>query len=391
MKYNFDEIISRKNTNSVKYDVLDNELPMWIADMDFKVCPNVIQAIQKRLDNGILGYSTIPPSFYETISSFYKRRHNVEIPCEDIIFVTGVVPSISSMVRRLTHPNEYVILLTPTYNIFFNSIINNGARPLESCLVYKDDRYEINFDDLEEKMKNTQSTLMILCNPSNPTGTIFSKEELSRIAMLAYKYNIKIISDEIHCELVDPGYEYVPFYSVSEIAKDISITCISPSKAFNIAGLQGAAIICHNQFLFNQINRGFNNDEIAEPNAFVIQAIESCYSECDDYLDQLREYIKNNKEYAYNFIEKEMNDIKVVHSHATYLLWIDISSLTNNSIEFTSFLREKTGLFVSQGKEYHGDGYCHIRLNIACPKQVVIDGLNRLKEGVQLFKKEKNH
>lgn len=386
MKYNFDEIVSRRNTNSMKYDVLDNELPMWVADMDFKVCPQVLQAIQKRLDNGILGYSTIPSSFYNAISSFYKRRHNVDIPCEDIIFVTGVVPSISSLVRRLTHPNEYVILLTPTYNIFFNSIINNGARPLESTLVYKEDHYEINFDDLEEKMKNTQSTLMILCNPSNPTGTIFSREDLSRIAMLAYKYNVKIISDEIHCEIVDPGYEYVPFYSVSEIARDISITCISPSKTFNIAGLQGSAVVCHNKFLFNQINRGFNNDEIAEPNAFVIQAIESCYTECDEYIDELRAYIKGNKDYAYNFIEKEINDLKVVHSHATYLLWVDISSLSSNSVEFTSFLREKTGLFVSEGREYHGDGYCHIRINLACPRQIVIDGLNRLKNGVNLYK-----
>lgn len=386
MKYNFDEIINRKDTNSVKYDVGDDILPMWIADMDFKVCPKVLQAIQKRLDNGILGYSTIPPSFYQSISSFYKRRHNVEIPCEDIIFVTGVVPSISSMVRRLTHPNEYVILLTPTYNIFFNSIINNGARPLESALVFNEDHYEIDFDDLEEKMKNTQSTLMILCNPANPTGTIYTKEDLSRIAMLAYKYNVKVISDEIHCELVDPSYQYVPFYSVSEIAKDISITCLSPSKVFNIAGLQGAAVVCHNEFLRHQINRGFNNDEIAEPNAFVIQAIEACYNECDDYIDELRAYIQHNKEYAYSYIEKEISDLKVVHSHATYLLWVDISSLSSNSVEFCSFLKENARLFVSEGREYHGDGYHHIRINIACPKSIVMEGLKRLKEGVRLYK-----
>ncbi|MCI6156375.1 MAG: aminotransferase class I/II-fold pyridoxal phosphate-dependent enzyme, partial [Erysipelotrichaceae bacterium] len=173
---------------------------------------------------------------------------------------------------------------------------------------------------------------------------------------------------------------------VSEIAKDISITCLSPSKVFNIAGLQGAAVICHNPFLRHQINRGFNNDEIAEPNAFVIQAIEACYNECDDYIDELRAYIQHNKKYAYSYIEKEISDLKVVHSHATYLLWVDISSLSSNSVEFCSFLKENARLFVSEGREYHGDGYHHIRINIACPKSVVIEGLKRLKEGVRLYK-----
>ena len=234
-KYDFDTPIDRTNTQSLKWDVAENELPMWVADMDFKTAPEIIEAVNKRAAHGVFGYSIIPESWNEAVAGWWSRRHNWDIDKDWLVFCTGVIPSVSSIVRKLTTPNENVVIQTPVYNIFFNSIINNGRRVLENPLRYENGEYSIDWEDLKNKLANPQTSLMILCNPQNPSGKIWSKEDLSRIGELCARYYVTVVSDEIHCDLTDPGKEYIPFASVSDVCRDISITCVAPTKTFNLS------------------------------------------------------------------------------------------------------------------------------------------------------------
>ena len=387
--YDFDTPVDRKNTNSLKWDIKEGELPMWVADMDFQTSPAIIHALEKRVENGVYGYNIIPEEWSRAYINWWDKRHHFKMEEEWLIFCTGVVPAISSCVRKLTSVGENVLVLTPVYNSFFNSIYNNGRNILQSHLRYENGAYEIDWKDFEEKLKNPQTSLLIFCNPHNPVGKIWDKETLARVGELCKKYGVTVISDEIHCDLTEPGYEYVPFASVSEVCKDISVSCIAPTKCFNIAGLQTAAVSVPNPLLRHKVWRALNTDEVAEPNTFAVQAAVAAFEEGEPWLEELNAYTTANRRYVEEFVKNEIPSLSVVSGHATYLLWIDVSKITENSKSFSRFLREKTGLFVSEGKEYGGDGKSFIRLNVACPRCYVEDGMNRLKEGVSLFLLEK--
>lgn len=387
--YNFDRIINRSGTNSLKWDIKKEELPMWVADMDFEVSDEIVKALEERVKNHIYGYNIIPDEWYESYIAWWKNRHQYEIKKEWLMFSTGVVPSISSVVRRVTSPGEKVLVQTPVYNIFFNSICNNGRYVLESQLVYNDGKYSIDFSDLEKKLSDPQTTLMILCNPHNPIGKIWDKDTLSKIGDLCYKHNVLVLSDEIHCDLTKPGCDYVPFQSVSDVCKYNSIACLAPTKTFNIAGLQTSAVCIPNKKIYDKVNRGINNDEIAEPNTFAIQAAIAAFTKGGIWLDELREYIEKNKLIVKEYISRELPMLHLVDSDATYLLWIDCGKVTNNSIELTDFIRKQTGLFLSNGSQYGDSGKKFIRMNIACPKEILIDGLNRFKLGITSYEKRR--
>jgi len=387
MKYDFDRIIDRRGTNSEKWDVSDGELPMWVADMDFATAPEIIDALKKRVDHGIFGYSGIPDEWYEAYISWWKDRHQFTINREWLVFTTGVIPGISSVIRKLTTPAEKVLVQTPVYNIFFNSIINNGRQVTESPLVLKGDRYEMDFEQLERDLSDPQTSLMLLCNPQNPGGRIWTREELMRVAELCAGYDVRVVSDEIHCDITAPGTSYVPFASVSDIARDISVTFISPSKAFNIAGLHSAAVFAANKKIRHMVWRGLNTDEVAEPNAFAITATVAAFSKGGEWLDALNCYIDKNKKKAAEYINTQIEGIRVLNGPATYLLWLDIRSLPENGAGFCRFLREKTGLVLSSGEIYGQAGNGFIRMNLACPESVLEDGLARLKTGAELFRK----
>lgn len=382
MKYNFDEIIDRRNTNSMKWDVADGELPMWVADMDFQTAPAIRAAMEKRLAHGIFGYTDVPDAWYQAYIHWWKDRHDFVIEKDWLIFSTGVIPSISSIVRKLTTPAENVVIQTPVYNIFFNSIVNNGRNVLQSPLAYDGSVYKIDFADLEEKLKNSQTSLMILCNPHNPIGKIWDKETLCRIGDLCAKYNVTVISDEVHCDLTAPNRGYIPFAAASETNADISITCIAPTKAFNIAGMQTSAVVIPNPNLRHKVWRGLNTDEVAEPNAFAIDVTVAAFEESGDWLDSLRTYIQTNKETAIAFIERELPQLHVIPTEATYLLWIDCSKVSHDTKTLAADIRKKTGLYLSEGSQYGGNGGNFLRLNLACPFSVVEDGLQRLKKGI---------
>ncbi len=380
MKFDFDRIVDRKNSNSLKWDVKNGELPLWVADMDFETAPCIKKALEKRISNGIFGYSIVPEEWKNSYIGWWKRRHKLEISPECLIFCTGVVPAISSLVRKLTTPAEKVLLLTPCYNIFFNSIINNGRFPVECPLDYNENKYSLNFDRLEKELSDPQASLMILCNPQNPTGNIWKKEELAKIGELCKKYGVTVISDEIHCDIVRPGKEYVPFASASEICAEISVSCVAPTKCFNIAGINSAAVIVKNQFLRHKVWRALNTDEIAEPNAFAIDATIAAFNEGEEWLSKLNEYLFKNREYAEARINSLNNKFTAVNSDSTYLLWVD---LHQNGDKFAEELRKETGLYINGGSEYGKCGENFVRINLACPRKILEDAMNRFEKFVK--------
>ncbi|ESL03590.1 putative cystathionine beta-lyase PatB [Catonella morbi ATCC 51271] len=383
--FNFDKEINRRNTNAEKWKVEENELPMWVADMDFEAAPVIRKALETRFKHGVFGYSGITDDWYQAYIGWWKHRHNFTLQKDWLIFTTGVVPAISSIVRKFTTPAEKVLIQTPVYNIFFNSILNNGRVALESPLVLKNNRYEMDFEQLEKDLSDKQTTLMILCNPQNPGGRIWTKEELIRVAELCKKYGVTVISDEVHCDLTVNGKKYVPFASVSDTAREISITCMSPGKSFNIAGLHTAAVSVPNEILRNKVNRGLNTDEVAEPNAFAIEAAVAAYSRGAEWLDALNGYLDESRKMVLDFIAGEIPEIKVIEKEATYLFWIDVRGLKNAGKGFAKDLRLTTGLYLTDGRAYGKVGEGFIRMNIACTKKNLKYGLERLKTGVRLW------
>lgn len=387
MNYDFDTVCDRRNTASLKWNVAENELPMWVADMDFKTAPEVIAELQMRLSHGVFGYSEVTDEWYDAIINWWDMRHGFKPEKDGLIFCTGVVPALSSIVRKLTTPAEKVLIQTPVYNIFFNSIVNNGRNVLESPLVYdRDNReYNIDFNDLEEKLSDPQTTLMILCNPHNPVGKIWDKETLARIGSLAKRHNAVVVSDEIHCDITDPGKGYVPFASVNEECEKNSITCIAPTKAFNLAGLQTAAVYVPDKFLRHKVWRGLNTDEAAEPNAFAVTAAVAAFTKGGSWLNALRGYLYKNKEIVSEFLLKNLPQMRLVNSEATYLLWLDCGDICSDTTELQKFIRQKTGLYLSEGAQYGRSGAAFLRMNIACPKATLTDGLERLHEGITQY------
>lgn len=385
MKYDFDKVVDRRGTGSLKWDVPERELPMWVADMDFQVASEIREALSKRVEHGIFGYSILPDAWYDAYQSWWSRKHHWKIEKDWLIFSTGVVPTLSSVVRKLTTVGENVLIQTPVYNIFFNSILNNGRNVLESSLVYDGFEYTMDFEDLERKLALPQTTLMILCNPQNPVGKIWDRETLARVGELCAKHHVVVVSDEIHCDLTDPGTEYVPFASVSEICKNNSVTCIAPTKAFNIAGLQTSAVVVPNPVLRHKVNRGLNTDEVAEPNVFATVGAIAAFEKGEEWLEELRVYLAENKAFLRNYMQEKLQQIKVVPSNATYLLWLDVSAITGDATELVDFIREDSGLYLTEGEEYGACGKSFIRWNTACPRSLLIEGLERFESSIKLF------
>ena len=377
--YHFDNPPSRRGSLCYKWDCKPNELPMWIADMDFEAAPEIRAALQARLDHGIYGYDDMGEAWYEAYIGWWRDRHGLTMEKENLIFSTGVVASISSLVRKLTTPNENVLLQTPVYNIFFNSVINNGCRVLESPLRYDGTDWTMDFADLEAKLADPQTTLMLLCNPHNPVGRIWSREELARVGALCRKHHVTVISDEIHCDLTAPGLGYLPFAAVDETCRSLSLTCIAPTKAFNLAGLHSSAVYAADPVLRHKAWRALNTDEAAEPNTFAAPAAVAAFTRGGPWLDELRAYIWENKRMVRSFAEQELPGVRVQVSDATYLLWVDVSTLTGDVEDFTRRLRAETGLWVTPGTVYGASGEGFFRMNLACPRSFVEDALGRLK------------
>lgn len=389
MQYDFDQITERRKTGSLKWDVEENELPLWVADMDFQTAPVIQEALAKRVEHGIFGYSVLPEEWYQAYMGWWERRHHFTIEHDWLIFATGVVPAISTAVRKLTTPAEKVLVQTPCFNIFFNSIYNNGRYILENPLRYEDGKYSVDWEDLEDKLSDPQTTLMILCNPQNPTGVIWDRNTLARIGELCNRYGVTVLSDEIHCDLTEPGREYIPFAAVSETNRRISVTCIASTKTFNLAGLQSAAVVVPDEKLRHKMWRGLNTDEVAEPNAFAVTATVAAFEKGEPWLEELCQYISDNKKYVVNYMKQEWPQITVIPGDATYLMWLDCRDLAGQSDELYHFLRQQAKVFLSPGSEFGENGKGFLRLNVACPRSVLEEGMRRLNKGLKLYGQSK--
>jgi cystathionine beta-lyase len=379
MKYNFDELIERRGTNCVKWDESPSPevIPLWVADMDFRVAPAIQKALQQRVEHGVFGYNIVPESYYEAVISWFHRRHQWDIQRSWILYTTAVVPAMSCVIKALTMPGEKVLILSPAYNCFFSSIKNNGCEVLESPLKAVGDTFEVDFDDFESKCADEKTTLFLLCNPHNPSGRVWTKEELQRMYDICKRHGVKVASDEIHCELIMPGHEFVPFGTIT----DDGVVMNSPSKNFNTAGLQIANIICSHPSWRRRIDRAININEVCDVNPFGIVALQAAYNESEDWIDELNQYLWGNYQLLCDFIGENIPQWKVCRLEGTYLPWVDISAMGITSQELCDQLLAEAKVWINPGTMYGpqtGEGY--VRFNIAIQRSRLLDALQRIKK-----------
>lgn len=378
MKYDFDKITDRRVTNSYKWDSApDGVLPMWVADMDFRTAPAVIDALQKRVAHGIFGYTRVPDAYYDAVTSWFSRRHGWDIDHEWIIYTSGVVPAVSAVIKALTMPGDKVIVQTPVYNCFFSSIRNNGCEIVSNPLHRTADTYEMDFDALERCAADPRAKVMLLCNPHNPAGRVWTPDELTRLGNICLRKGVTVVADEIHCELVYQGFKYTPFASLSDAFLHRSVTCVSPSKAFNIAGLQIANIVAFDNDLRRRIDKAININEVCDVNPFGVAATIAAYNEGEEWLNQLVDYLHGNYEAMAEFCRRELPEFPIARLEGTYLVWMDCSSLGMPSDALEHALLEDARLWLNAGTMYGAEGEGYMRWNIACPRSVMLDGLNR--------------
>lgn len=384
MKYDFDKITDRRATNSYKWDSApEGVLPMWVADMDFRTAPAVIDALQKRVAHGIFGYTRVPDAYYDAVTSWFSRRHGWDIDREWIIYTSGVVPAVSAVIKALTVPGDKVIVQTPVYNCFFSSIRNNGCEIVSNPLRRTADTYEMDFDALERCAADPRAKVMLLCNPHNPAGRVWTPDELTRLGNICLRNGVTVVSDEIHCELVYQGFRYTPFASLSDAFLHRSVTCVSPSKAFNIAGLQIANIVAFDNDLRSRIDKAININEVCDVNPFGVAATIAAYNEGEEWLCQLLDYLHGNYEAMAEFCRRELPEFPIARLEGTYLVWMDCSSLGMPSDALEHALLDDARLWLNAGTMYGAEGEGYMRWNIACPRSVMLDGLNRFLDFVR--------
>ena len=378
MQYNFDELTERRNTGCVKWDS-DNDpdmLPLWVADMDFQTAPSVKEAVMSRAATGIYGYVRVPDSYYEALTRWFDTRHGWHIDRDRVIYTSGVVPALSAIIKALVKPGEGVIIQTPAYNCFFSSVRNNHAieidNPLKRIETASGFTYEIDFEDLEAVASRPETRLLLLCNPQNPTGRVWTRAELEQVRDICRRNGVRVLSDEIHCELIHKGYEYIPYATIDPEA----VVCCSPSKAFNTAGLQTANIVCPDTETRDLIDRAINDNEVSDINPFGVVALEAAYNDGGEWLDALNNYLEDNYRYLRETLGSAFPQLRICDSQATYLAWIDIRPLGISSDNLDKLLRENGKVHINSGTMYAGDGY--IRINYACPRLRLAEALRRM-------------
>lgn len=379
--FDFDKITNRRGTNSMKWDEAEDPevIPMWVADMDFETAPCITEALHRRIDHGIFGYTFVPESYYESVISWFARRHGWNIERSWIQYTSGVVPAISCCIKAMTRPGDNVLVLTPVYNCFFSSIRNNGCNIQECALIEEDESYSIDFEAVECCCKDEHTKILLLCNPHNPAGRVWKKEELARLNDICLRHGVIVVSDEIHCELVMPGYKFTPFASVSVECQNNSITLNSPSKSFNTAGLQIANIICNNPAWQQRIDRAINDNEVCDVNPFGVIALQAAYNEGEEWLTALNAYLYDNYLALCKFFAKEMPSIRLTRLEGTYLVWADISSTGMTADELSDKLLREAKVWMTSGSVYHDPlSHNHLRINIACPRSRMMEGLRRM-------------
>ncbi len=376
-KFDFDTPVERHGTDSVKWDEWPNKevLPLWVADMDFRTAPAIIDALEKRVAHGVFGYTHPGTDYFAAIDKWFTRRHNWSIPRENILYTTGVVPATSAVIKGLTNPGDGVVILTPVYTCFFSSIRNNGCEIVESPLRLVEGRYIIDFENLEEKLSRDTTKILLLCNPHNPGGRVWSEEELKHIDALCAMHNVIVLSDEIHCEIVMPGNKYTPF---ANVATRPYVSMISPSKAFNTAGLHIANIVSPSAEIRARIDRAININETCDVGPFGVVGLIAAYRDGETWLEAMINYVYEN----YLFLKNELSDvsaIEVLSMEGTYLAWIDVHDVGIKVAEMTDRLRREAKIWFHPGTAYGEDGEGFIRINLATSRSVLAEALHRFK------------
>lgn len=378
MNYNFDELTERRNTACVKWDSNTDPdiLPLWVADMDFRTAPAVSEAVMQRAASGIYGYVRVPDSYYDALEKWFATRHSWQIDRNKVIYTSGVVPALSAIIKAIVKPGEGVIIQTPAYNCFFSSVRNNHTleidNPLRRIETTNGFTYEIDFEGLEAAAARPEAKLLLLCNPQNPTGRVWTREELQHVRDICHRNGVRVLSDEIHCELIRSGYEYIPYATIDPDA----IVCCSPSKAFNTAGLQTANIVCPDMETKTLIDRAINDNEVCDINPFGVVALEAAYNHGGEWLDALNAYLDDNYRYLRETLENALPQLRICNSEATYLAWVDITPLHLTSDDVEKLLIEKAKVRINSGSMYDGEGY--IRINYACPRARLEEALTRI-------------
>ncbi len=375
-KYNFDVSINRKESCSIRWNVSEGELPLDIADMDFMVMPEIEKAVKARAEQACYGYTYVPDSYYQAYIRWWRDRHNTKLEKDWFIFSKSVVASIDSIFKHLGKPKDEVVMFTPVYNVFFNCIKNNNLVLKECEFMIEEDEIKINGEKIEAQLKGAK--FFLLCNPHNPLGRKFTIEELNRIINLCKQNDVYVISDEIHGDIDLNKGRYISILNsgVSQYEKVIAL--LSPSKVFNVAGLHSSVAVISNNELKETVQNGFYQDDIGEPNYFAVDPVITAFTYGDEYVDQLNSYLNENRTFLTEFLLKNLPNLKIVSGTYTYLVWIDISCYSKDSRLFVKRLKESTGLVVAPGINYGKSGEGYIRLNIATPRNNLIDACNRL-------------
>jgi cysteine-S-conjugate beta-lyase len=388
MKYNFDEVIDRTHTNSLKWDGLEKRygdkdlLPLWVADMDFKAPQPVIDAIIKQAQHGIYGYTITPDSFYESLISWLKKRHSWDVKKEWLTFSPGIVPALSVIIRAFSDPGDKIIVQTPVYYPFFTVAKQNDREVIENELSFDGTHYTMDFEDLESKM-TPDVKLLILSNPHNPVGRVWTKEELIKLGQICRKHDVLMISDEIHSDLIRKGYTHTPLADLSEELREHSITCLAPSKTFNLAGLYASVLVIPNRDHRTKFQRLLQNQATNAPNTFAVPAFEAAYREGEEWLEQLLHYLEENYLFLKNFVNERIPNVKVVEPEGTYLIWLDFRKLGLDSRELKKLMQKEAKVALNEGYTFGDAGEGFERINIACPRSILEEALKRIEKAVK--------
>lgn len=389
MRYNFDEPINRQNNHSAKWEEMDKKFisnnlwPMWIADMDLKTAPEIIDAMRAKVEEGIFGYVYRPDSYYESAAKWSQRRFNYKIDSKTLINSPGVVPTLSILIRQLTKKQDSILIQSPVYYPFACVIKDNDRKLIENNLI-QDEKgyYTIDFNDFENKIIKNNVKLFILCSPHNPIGRVWKKEELEKISNICLKHKVRVISDEIWRDIIMPGFSHIPTASLSKEIEKNTITCFSPTKTFNLAGLQSSFVAFPIENEWKNFDTELGILDIKRNNPFSLVAFETAYTKCDSWVDQLNLYLNDNMEYVINFLKENIPQIKTIKPEGTYLMWLDFSALNMSKEELSKFLQEKAKVALDDGFWFGENGIGFERINIACPRYMLEIGLHRIKEAV---------
>ena len=388
MKFNFDKIIDRTNNFSAKWSEMNknfgtnNLLPMWVADMDFLTAPCVMEDLKDRLEQGIFGYTTRPSSYNESIVNWLDNRFSWKINQEWLMFSPAVITSISLLIQNLTQKNDKIMIQEPVYSPFHSIVESNERNLVISPLVKLDDgSYVMDYEDIEAKIKDVK--VFILCNPHNPVGRVWTREELTRLGEICLKHNVLVISDEIHSDIILKNHKHTPFASISKEFSENTITCMAPTKTFNLAGLQSSFLVISNPYYYEVMDKAFSILDIKRNNAFSLVATEAAYNYGEDWLYELIKYIEDNVDFAIDYIKNHMPQLKVKKPEGTYLLWVDFSNLNVDKKDLKNALINKGRIALSDGSSFGigGDGY--YRINLACPRSMVLEGLKRIEFAIK--------